>query len=41
MLIADKVGEIYFLNTLNLPKLVKDPEQTPGRNELAADDFDF
>lgn len=41
VLIADKVGEIYFLNTLNLHKLPEEPEKTPNKNEPAADTFDF
>ena len=40
VLIADKVGEIYFLNLDNLHKLPEDPESIPGKNE-AGDSYDF
>jgi len=44
-MMADKVGEITFLNAKHLPDLPKDPEQVPNRNDpatdTAADAFDF
>jgi len=41
LIIADKVGEIFFLNLKHLDKLAKDPESVPGRNQEDADNFDF
>ena len=41
LMMADKVGEITFLNAKHLPDLPKDPEQVPNRNDPAADEFDF
>lgn len=32
VLIADRTGDIFFLNSDNLEKLPKDPENVPGRN---------
>jgi len=40
VLIADKVGEVYFLNLDNLEKLPKDPETIPGKNE-APESYDY
>lgn len=41
VMMADKVGEIYFLNSKHLPDLPSDPETVPGRNDPAADDYDY
>ena len=32
-MVADKVGEIYFLNLNNLDRLPKDVDAVPGRNQ--------
>ena len=41
VLIADRTGDIFFLNSENLEKLPKDPESVPGRNQEEAENFDF
>ena len=41
LLIADKVGEIHFLNIKNLPQLAEDPSTVPSRNDPAADAFNY
>mmetsp|Transcript_10335 Transcript_10335/g.15860 ORF Transcript_10335/g.15860 Transcript_10335/m.15860 type:complete len:246 (+) Transcript_10335:196-933(+) len=41
LLIADKVGEVYFLNINNLPRLAANPDDVPGRNQEEADTYDF
>ena len=37
---GDRIGEVYFLNVENLKNLT-DPDEVPGRNDPAADSFDF
>lgn len=41
VLISDKTGEIFFLNSDNLSRLPADPESVPGRWQEGADNFDF
>ena len=41
VLIADKTGDIFFLNEANLERLAKDPETVPTPNSEEAENFDF
>ena len=41
LLIADKVGEIHFLNINNLNRLPKDLDSIPSRNAEGAEDYDY
>lgn len=41
ILIADKVGDLLFLNENNLERLAKDPETVPGPGQEGAETFDY
>lgn len=41
ILIADKVGDLLFLNENNLERLATDPETVPGPGQEGADTFDY
>jgi len=41
VVIADKTGDIFFLNEKNMERLAKDPETVPSMNAEGADKYDY